>query len=322
MLAVGIGLFAWLIHETGAHAIWQDVRRLGLGVIPFFLVDAVADVFHTFATGLAFRRDHRTVPFGTLYKIRLSGSAINYVTPTGNSGEVVKAALLGRFCPLTEATSAILVEKLSFTVAQLGLACLGSSVLLLWVPLAPWIAAMLCGGSLLVGAGLVGFFIFQRRGKIGAVIRSVCGFFAGERGRRWVETRISGLDESLMQYHAVHGRDFLASIGLHLLGFCCGMLQAAWFLWLLDGRSHLYHGAAIWLLSTWFDMASFLVPAGIGIHEVSRYFAFQLLGLPQASGVSFALLQRLEGLAYTALGFVCYGWEVRRPAPVVRDARE
>ncbi|MEK7867366.1 MAG: hypothetical protein AAB434_11855, partial [Planctomycetota bacterium] len=64
----------------------------------------------------------------------------------------------------------------------------------------------------------------------------------------------------------------------------------------------------------WFDMASGLVPAGIGIQEASRFFAFRLLGIPEweAKGLTYAILLRVEQLTYTTLGFVCYGNEVRK----------
>lgn len=320
MLVLGASIFVWLVHQVGLETLWKDARAVGWGIVPFLLAEGLADVFHTLATRLAFHREHRKVSFWRLYSIRLSGSAVNYVTPAGTGGEVVKATLLKPFCPIPEATSAILIDKFAFTVAQLGLASAGSSILLFWYPMAPWLAALLWGGSLLIGAGLAAFFYFQRRGKMGAVFRAVCGFFAGEKGRAWVERNISGLDERLKAYHAAHGWDLLKCIGAHGLGFVCGWIQAAWFLRLIDNRVHPLYGAGIWLLATWFDMASFLVPAGIGIQEASRFLAFHLLGLPKSSGVTYAILLRVEQMTYTALGFFCYGWEVKKLTPTEAPA--
>lgn len=321
MLVVGLAVFAWLVRDAGLDEMWSNARAVGLGVVPFVLVEALSEVFHTLGMRFSFRREHRNIPFLRLWSIRLSGAAVNYVTPAGTGGEVVKATLLKPFCPIPEATSAVLIDKLTFTVAQLGLASVGSSFLLLWIDMEWWIASLLWGGSLLIGAGLVGFFVFQRKGKMSSVFRVVCGFFAGDRGRAWVDKHIADLDERLKAYHATHGWDFLWSILLHVVAFACGWLQAAYFLWLVDSHVTPLYGAGIWLLATWFDMASVLVPAGIGIQEASRFFAFQLLGLPKASGVTYALLLRVEQLTYTLLGFACYGNEVRKlvvePAPVV-----
>ncbi len=324
MLVVGLAVFAWIVRDAGLEEMWANARAVGLGIVPFVLVEALSEVFHTLGMRFSFRREHRTVPFLRLWSIRLSGSAVNYVTPAGAAGELVKATLLKPFCPIPEATSAILIDKLTFTVAQLGLASVGSSVLLLWIDMEWWIASLLWGGSFLVGLGLVAFFLFQKNGKMGAVFSVVCGFFAGDRGRRWVDRHISDLDERLKAYHASHGWDFVWSILLHVVGFTCGWLQAAYFLWLVDSPVTPLYGAGIWLLATWFDMASGLVPAGIGIQEASRFFAFDLLGLPKASGVTYALLLRVEQLTYTVLGFACYGNEVRKlevvPSPAVEGS--
>ncbi|MBI3270757.1 MAG: flippase-like domain-containing protein [Planctomycetes bacterium] len=315
MIVVGIALFAGLLWECGPEELLKAMRGLGWMLVPFVLLEGVADVFHSLGTRLSFRRAHRTIPLLRMFRIRLAGVAINYVSPTaGMGGEIVKGTLFGRFCPGTEVASALVIDKLSIAIAQLSMATIGGSLILLWLPFPPVLTGVLYLTSVLLGSGMLGFLYFQKRGQLGRVAGWVGGLVGRERFASWVGDSLVKVDAALATYYRESGADLGWSILAHALGYACGIVQGWLFLWTLFGRNSIADASTIWILGTWCDMAGFMIPAGLGIQEGSRMIIFKALHLTSAVGFAFSLALRIEQVFWTAVGFGLYAIEYRELA--------
>ncbi|MBI5366175.1 MAG: flippase-like domain-containing protein [Planctomycetes bacterium] len=307
MLGLGIGLFAWLLWQCGPATLWGALVGFGWMIVPFVLLEGVADVFHSWGTRFAFRRGHRGIAILELVRIRLAGGAINYVSPTaGVGGEVIKGALYVRYCPAAEAASALVVDRCAFSIAQLLMATVGGSFILLYVPFPLGFTVGLYVASLLLGGGLVAFLYFQRTGQLQRVAGAVGRLVGRERFAAWAGEPLAEVDGALAAYHRESGWDLWRSTGAHALGFACGIVQAWLFLWTLYHKNAPLDASAIWILGTWFDLAGFMIPAGLGIQEGSRMLVFHALGLTSPVGFAFSLALRLEQVFWTAAGFVLY----------------
>ncbi len=302
-LITGTVLLGWLLYDTGLAVLWHDIRLFGWGLVVFVGLEGVADVFHALAMRLCFLQSDRDIPLTGLWKVRVAGAAINYLTPTATiGGEVAKVALLERYVPRPAAAAAVLIDKLSYVVAQLGLAGLGTAVLSWWIPLERPLAVALFVAGLSVGLGCLGFFWFQMTGRIGSLIRRALG----ERAAGAVLGGVGEIDESLRSYYRDHPGALAASIGWHVLGLCCGIL-ATWLflLWVVGSDSWLF-AAAIWMIGTLVDIAAFLIPAGIGAQEGGRMLVFSMLGLAKSAGLAYGVVLRIEQLFFAALGMLLY----------------
>ena len=133
--------------------------------MPLILIEGVADMFHTAGWRYCLGDTHRQLSLVRLFRIRMSGYAINYLTPTATlGGEVTKGALLGFDRSGIEAASGVIIGKLSFVLSQLLFVALGS-IVTLWkidLPKSAW-PAMLAASALL-SAGIFGFLLVQKYG--------------------------------------------------------------------------------------------------------------------------------------------------------------
>ncbi|RMF20256.1 MAG: hypothetical protein D6760_11965 [Deltaproteobacteria bacterium] len=303
LLVSGATLLLWLLYDTGLSTLWEDIRRFGWGLLVFVGLEGVADIFHALAMRLCFREDERRVPLWELWKVRVAGGAINYLTPTATiGGEVAKVALLERHVSRPGAAAAILVDKLSYVTAQLGLAGMGTAVLSWWIPIDRRLALSLFLAGASVGLGCFGFFWFQMTGRIGALIRR--GF--GDRVADGLLDRVGDVDESLRAYYRSHPWALVVSIAWHVVGLCCGIVATYLFLSFVVGRGSWLFAAAIWMIGTLVDIAAFLVPAGIGAQEGGRMLAFSMLGLAKSAGLAYGVVLRIEQLFFAALGMAIY----------------
>ncbi|RMD85895.1 MAG: hypothetical protein D6815_00945 [Candidatus Dadabacteria bacterium] len=318
LFGAGLLLLAYLVARTGPARLWADVERFGWGLALFVALEAVADVFHSFGMRLAFARGRRTVPLAALWGVRNAGTAVNYLTPTASiGGEVAKVALLERWIPRSAAAAGVMVDKLSYVAAQLGLAGLGTAVLAWWIPLDRRLASALFVTGAAVGIGCFGFFWFQLTGRMGWLVRRVLGRRLGEQA-----LKVAGdVDEDLRAYYREHPWALVASILWHVAGLAVG-IGATWlFLWWVVGRASWLFAAAIWMIGTLIDIAAFAVPAGVGAQEGGRMLVFALLGLPQSAGLSYGVVLRIEQIFYAGLGMLLFPFLIAGRTAAIRARR-
>ena len=172
LLTLGIGCFIYLLVRMGARELWRELTLLGWWLIPLVLCEGVAEMIHTLGWRHCLSGPLRSLPWRTLFGIRMAGYAINYLTPTATmGGEVSKGVLLAARHNGAEAASGVLIGKVCFALAHLLFVTLGAALVLWRVHLPPslWVA-MLSSGAL-VAAGMLTLLWLQARGKLGAVAR-------------------------------------------------------------------------------------------------------------------------------------------------------
>jgi len=165
-------LLFFLIWKIGPRELWRDLTLLGWGLLPLILLEGLVDLFNAVGWRYCLSCPHRSLPFFQIFRIRLAGTSINYLTPTASlGGEVIKGSLLSLNHQGPQAGAGVIVGKLSYTLAQLIFVVLGS-FFVLWkikLPLVVWVTTL--AGSTLLGTGLLGFLAVQKYGKLGAIVR-------------------------------------------------------------------------------------------------------------------------------------------------------
>src|SRR4051794_16984531 len=94
LLVLGVAFLAWLVWKIGARELWHELTLLGWGLVPLILCEGVAELIHTMGWRHCLSGPSRCLSLTRLFRIRMAGYAINYVTPTAAlGGEVTKAGL-------------------------------------------------------------------------------------------------------------------------------------------------------------------------------------------------------------------------------------
>jgi uncharacterized membrane protein YbhN (UPF0104 family) len=172
LFVLGAAFLVYLVWSVGLGELCREVGSLGYGLIPFILCEGVSEFIHVAGWRHCLSGAHRSLPMLLLFRIRMAGYAINYLTPTAAmGGEVTKAALLASQHRGPEAVTGVLIGKICFAFSHLLFVVIGS-ITCLWridLPRTLWLGMSISGG--LIASGMVVFLLIQKHGKLGVLIR-------------------------------------------------------------------------------------------------------------------------------------------------------
>jgi uncharacterized protein (TIRG00374 family) len=303
-----------MVWQVGITDLLTSFGVVGWWIVPWVLLEIVPVVLHTAGWAACFSKHDQAVSFGRLFIVRLAGSAINQVTPTAMiGGEVVKVLLLESTLPRALATATVMIDKASFTLAQICHLVLGTLYLTGHLPLP---TAVQLGLGLTIGlitVGLVGFIAVQRYGLLSKLLGWLSGFNRGRaRLERWRQHLIP-LEASMAAYYSAHPWRFGASMGLHFGAFAFSNIQTFLLLRLLLGANApgLTEAIMVTITVAALDQVFFFVPARLGTFEGVRFTILSSLGVAQVAGLAFGLMARLESLVWNGFGLLAYVWYTR-----------
>ncbi|MGC4113136.1 MAG: lysylphosphatidylglycerol synthase transmembrane domain-containing protein [Myxococcales bacterium] len=310
-LALGIAVFAYLLHRVGLGTIVGSLGRIG----PAFLLMPAASLAGLCVRALAIlplMEPGSRLGIGAAVASRLAASALNLTIPAlGIGGE---AARLLWVAPENRqrAVPAIILDNALLILADLVFLLLAIAVAVFWLALPrrlEWLALAVALATVLLALGLV--WLTARAGvsvPFVQVLRKV-GFksMAGKvpdaqavdealRGL-WRDRPICVLQATAIQFAS---RLFLAAeirIGLRLLHVPASPAEA------------LIVSAAPIAANALFTF----IPSQLGVQEGSLGVFFGLVGLDPQSGLVLGLVQRVGQLIQIPVGLVALALAPRRP---------
>jgi uncharacterized protein (TIRG00374 family) len=317
LLTLGSALLAVLLWRIGPKELWRELSSLGWGLIPFMLCEGISEMIHTFGWRRCFNGELRNVSWSFLFRVRMAGYAINYLTPTASlGGEVTKTTLLASKGRVSQAASGVLIGKVCFSVAHLLFVALGTLLIVRTVRLEKVVWVSLLLSALLVACGIFIFFLLQMRGKLGAPIRWLAAKGIGGRKLENAVVNLNTLDDELRAFYREHPKDMCIAICWFLLGYSVGIAQTWFFFHLLHPPTPLSVAAAAWFLGMWFDLLTFAIPLNAGSLEGSRVLVFKLLGFTASLGMAYGVALRLAQIFWATVGLVFYGQLIKRKRPL------
>jgi glycosyltransferase 2 family protein len=326
LLLLGFVFLGYLVWKVGAASLWRGVIGLGWGLIPFIAFEFLAECLHTKGWSYCLGRPYRRLSWFQLFRIRMAGNAINYLTPTAAmGGEITKVGLLSSSHKGPEAVSGVLVGRLSTGIAHALFVACGSIVVVFGahLPRPVWVAMFASGGTVI--SGMVVFLLLQKYGKFGAFVRWLAARRFGGRLLHKFAREVSTVDEALKTFYRERPRDLAPAVGWQLLGHSTGLLQTWWFLSLVHSAYSIETVATVWVLGMWFDLLTFAVPLNMGTLEGSRIVAFKAVGMGALTGMTYGVALRLAQLSVVSFGLVNYLMLVKsapaKPAPRPGESR-
>jgi hypothetical protein len=308
LLVLGIGFFAYLLWTVGVRELSRELALLGWGLVPLMFGEGAAEMIHTVGWRHCLTGQLRRLPWVTLFRIRMAGYAINYLTPTAAlGGEVTKVALLASYERGPGAASGVLIGKVCFALGHVIFVTLGA-VLVLWrLPLPEsFRMGMLTGGLMLVG-GVTAFLLLQKQGKLGAIVRWLATRIPTNKPLQKIAREFSDVDEAMKRFYRERPLDLFFAIGWHLIGYSVGIAQTWLFFHLLHQEVSLIVIAGVWFFGMWCDLLTFAVPLNLGTLEGTRSVVLHAIGFTTLMGVTFGFAIRLAQMAWAGFGLINNG---------------
>jgi uncharacterized protein (TIRG00374 family) len=309
LFALGIGLFAYVVHQVGVGEILWGLSRMGWSFLGIFAIEILIDALHSEGWRWCLPSAARDVSWIHIFLARTAGVAVNILTPTASvGGEVVKGMLIRRWVPIADGFASVMIDKLTFAVAQAIFLCCGVVAVFDGIELSPrerqfalvaiavWLAA--------VGA----FFLLQRFGIFRVGVGALRTLFGASAVVDKLPGQVHAFDEKVGTYLAEHQRDFAVSVFFHLFAQA---FRTAQFYLALSALGFHPDAATCFTTAAGFvfvEATMFLVPARLGVFEGGNILIFTRLGYGAAAGLIVSFTIRLSELASALLGLLALGY--------------
>lgn len=329
----GATALLWTFRDTDPQRVALLLRRVGgagaLIVIPQFLSLFVESV----GWKLAFERMGQVLPLSGLLRVRLATEALAQTLPVGTVFcESMKPLLLGRNCGADLSTSLsgmaarkwLLVSSQSVYVAVFGL--LGFATLTRISPQVlgtTGLPQLVLAAALLLVLLAVGGYSVLAQGRVASCVLTSLQRLPSA----WLRARLAPL-ESRFERADGQLRTFFARGGgapWPWLAFLTGwLLEAAdtvLILALLGVHLPWTTVGALEVSASFVRNVAFVVPAGLGVQDVSYLAFLRALDVPDALNVAaaFLLLKRCKECFWALCGYAVLAMDLRplRPVPTL-----
>ncbi|HZO23782.1 MAG TPA: lysylphosphatidylglycerol synthase domain-containing protein [Steroidobacteraceae bacterium] len=310
LLSAGVLLFAGVVLSQGITAVFSTLALAGWGLIVVALWHLVPLVLDAGSIRVLFADTVRGGSLRDSVLARWAGESANSFLPAGPiSGPVVMARHLAqRGMPMQEAAASITVSTTLQTLAQVVFGLAGFTLLLGQASgvLRQSVLGPLLIASSVVALCLAGFYLMQRRGLFGKLMRATSRLSAR---RDWSEllSQAAAIDQTIREVYARRARA-IASFALSLIGWVVGTVEVYLILRLLGSPVDWSKALLLESLGQAIRSAGFAVPGSLGVQEGGYLLLAPLAGLQPNTAVALSLAKRareillgLPGLLYVHL---------------------
>jgi phosphatidylglycerophosphate synthase len=306
--ALGISLFAYLVHRAGPEKIVESMATLGWGLGLVIAWGGVAHVVKTWAWRITLLHEKHQVSFARMLGLRLASEAVGQFGGFAQLfGEGLRVSLLGPAMPLASGITSVTLDRALFVLSAAVVSIVGLSAVLIILPL-PHALALYAGLSVcpLLGFVLLSLVAVKKRWPVLSATARVLGrlrYF-----KSWIESKrslIHSVENNLLDfYHRTPG-SFWASFVLNFACHVAAVFEVFLILWLLGAKVSLLGALAVEALTKLVNIAGTINPGNIGTYEGGNMLIVKMFGFSAATGLTLAFIRRLRALFWAGVGGLC-----------------
>lgn len=301
----GAVLFTYAIRNVGWANVLSGINRVGWGLVPILALAGLRFLLRAAAWRLCMP-PHAQFTLGQAFAAFLSGDAVGNVTPLGLlASEPTKLFLIRHRLATREAASSLAVDFVIYSMSAVTMIAVGATVLLVTVPLSLGLREILIGVLLALGLAIAGAF------------RVLGGTWKAERGERppW-RARLASLRDSVLAFSAGHPTRLWRIFGLDLLFQAVAVTEVFLTLrWLLPEPPTVAEAIMFSALDRAIIISFKFIPFRLGIDEMFSGGMATLLGWPNLTGVTLALIKKVRSIAWVGVGLILIAAHPSQGAP-------
>lgn len=321
--AVVVMLFTF---DVSFVELWQHLCHAGYWLIPIIGVWIFVYGLNAWSWWCIIRGNLGApvpVSFWRIYKLTITGYALNYATPVGGlGGEPYRIMELSKHIDKQHATSSVILYAMMHFFGHfwfwfvsifiyLALAAVGD------LPLTTAIGIIL---GVIIAFCLLAFYIFSKGYRNGLVVKTIrwIGKIPGLRGwsSRFSQRHAEALHNIDTQIASLHGQDKRAFYGSLFLEFFSRVVQSSEVLFMLmlfgidngGGLSGLLitylHSILIVAFTTLFANLIGFLPMQLGVQEGGFVLSIAALGLSAALGIFVSIICRVREIFWIIIGIL------------------
>ena len=315
----GIVVLAIMLTQLDYREVWNGLRSAGYWFFAVLALWGLLYVFNTATWYIILKSGGRTnVNFFWLYKITVSGFALNYTTPCGlMGGEPYRIMALSPKVGAERASSSVILYAMTHIFSHFIFWLLSILIYLLTESLGNFIVNVVLAAACAFCILGVWFFVKgYRKGmavRLMRFVRHIPGLKRWARG--FIEKHKEQLDTIDSQIAALHNQNrksFVSAVTLELACRFCSAFEIMFILLVLNIDATFAQCVLILAFTSLFANLLFFLPLQLGGREGGFLMSTASLALPAGAGIFVALIVRIRELVWTAIGLLLINMEKKR----------
>lgn len=310
----GIVVLAIMVTQLNFSEVWKGLQHAGYWFFAVLLLWAFLYIFNTASWYIIIKsqtkgEDKRMVSFGYLYKLSVSGFALNYATPGGlMGGEPYRIMELSPYIGVERATSSVLLFVMTHIFSHFWFWLLSIPLFILTQHVSVFMAIMLAICGIFCLTAIWFFFTGYKKGlavRVMNLLKHIPGI--KKWAHKYVENnkeRLENIDKQIAALHNQDPKTFISVVLIELSCRICSALEVFFILLVLFPSVNYLNCILIISFTTLFANILFFMPLQLGGREGGFLMSISGLGLTTNAGIFVALIVRVRELIWTAIGLL------------------
>jgi hypothetical protein len=310
----GIVVLAIMVTQLNFSEVWKGLQHAGYWFFAVLLLWAFLYIFNTASWYIIIKsqtkgEDKRMVSFIYLYKLSVSGFALNYATPGGlMGGEPYRIMELSPHIGVERATSSVLLFVMTHIFSHFWFWLLSIPLFILIQHVSVFMAIMLAICGIFCLSAIWFFFTGYKKGlavRVMNLLKHIPGI------KRWAhkyvennKERLENIDKQIAALHNQDPKTFISVVLIELSCRICSALEVFFILLVLFPSVNYLNCILIISFTTLFANILFFMPLQLGGREGGFLMSISGLGLTANAGIFVALIVRVRELIWTAIGLL------------------
>ena len=307
-----------MVTQLDFAEVWKGLRHAGYWFFAVVALWAVLYIFNTAAWYIIIKsqednihpaKQSSPVSFWWLYKITISGFALNYATPGGlMGGEPYRIMELSPKIGTERASSSVILYVMTHIYSHLWFWLLATLLYIITQPMTVFMGMVLGLVTLFCLAGIWFFLKGYKKGlalRLMNFLRHIPG--AKKWARGFIEAHKEQLDNVDLQIAALHNQNPRTFLGAVILEIACRVVSALeilFILMVLMPSVNFIQCVLILAFTSLFANMLFFMPLQLGGREGGFLMSVNGLGMTASAGIFVALIVRVRELIWTAIGLM------------------
>ncbi len=311
-LVVGLITVAVMIYNIGLSNIYNNIRETGWWFVAIIGIWGVVYLINTIAWRFIIcdsKATRRQVPFWQLFKVTISGYAINYITPVvAVGGEPYRIMELRKYVGGHKATSSVILYSMMHIVSHL-LFWLFSSVLVYFVSdTTPAMIAILMGVGVFCLIALYYFFKGYRYGLVAKTFRFLGKIpWVGKKIQKFNEKHYEDflkIDCQIAELHSCRRGAFYYSLFSEFISRIVACFEIYFIVLAIGHDITILESIILVAVSSLFANLMFFAPMQLGTREGGFWLATKGISMDSGLGLYISLITRIRETFWILVGLL------------------
>ena len=312
----GLAVLELMVTQLDFSQVWSGLSRAGYWFVAVIALWFFLYMFNTASwyviinnAGDADDKNVKKVGFWWLYKITVSGFALNYATPGGlMGGEPYRIMSLSPKIGTERASSSVILFAMTHIFSHFWFWFLSVLLYVVVHPVGVVMGAMLSVVTLFT---LVAIWFFVKGYKKGIAV-SILGLLSRfPLVKRWAQgfferhrEQLANIDSQIASLHNQNPKAFVSAVLLELSCRIVSALEIYFILLVIQPSANYLDSILILAFTSLFANMLFFMPLQLGGREGGFLMSAKGLSLTTSAGIFVALIVRVRELIWTAIGLL------------------